>query len=118
MVKTGIDAKLNALAPFGEPRALYVPDTKLVGVVITRIQSSAGYSGYTDDHTQHLDSLQRRWGADLLEPYIPYGTGVSQTLAASAPVYDWAGTQNIGRRGIHTAYRKLTATLKERIDAL
>jgi chromosome partitioning protein len=118
MVRTGIDAKLNALAPFGDPRKLYVPHTKLVGVAVTRIQSSSGYSGYTDDHTQHLDSLQRRWGADLLEPYIPYGTGVSQTLAASAPVYDWANTQNIGGRGIHTAYRKLTETLKARIDAL
>lgn len=118
MVQSGIDAKLKSFAQFGEPRSLFVPDTKLIGVVVTRIQSSGGYSGYTDDHTQHLESLKRRWKKDLLEPYIPLGTGVSQTLAASAPVYDWAGTQNIGRRGIHTAYRKLTERLKERIDAL
>jgi len=118
MVQTGIDAKLKSFAQFGEPRPLFVPDTKLVGVAITRIQSSGGYSGYTDDHTTHLESLKRRWKSDLLEPYIPFGTGVSQTLAASAPVYDWSSTQNIGRRGIHTAYRKLTEKLKERIDAL
>lgn len=118
MVKNGIDAKMNGIASFGDPRALYIPETKLAGVVITRIQSSGGYSGYTDDHTQHLASLQRRWGTDLLEPYIPYGTGVSQTLSVGVPVYDWATTQNIGNRGIHSAYRDLTATVKARIDAL
>jgi len=118
MVRTGIDAKLNAIAGFGDPRPIFVSETKLVGVVITRIQSSGGYSGYTDDHTQHLNSLQRRWGADLLTPYIPYGTGVSQTLSVGVPVYDWASTQNIGNRGIHRAYRELTEALKLRIDAL
>lgn len=118
MVRTGIDDKLNGIASFGDTRAMFVPETKLAGVVITRIQSSGGYSGYTDDHTQHLNSLQRRWGADLLEPYIPYGTGVSQTLSVGVPVYDWASTQNIGNRGIHRAYRDLTAEVKSRIDAL
>jgi chromosome partitioning protein len=118
MVRTGIDAKLNGIATFGDPRAMFVPETKLAGVVITRIQSSGGYSGYTDDHTQHLNSLQRRWGSDLLEPYIPYGTGVSQTLSVGVPVYDWAATQNIGNRGIDSAYRDLTAAVKGRIDGL
>ncbi|OWK28786.1 ParA family protein [Sphingomonas dokdonensis] len=118
MVRTGIDAKMNAIASFGDARSMFVAETKLAGVVVTRIQSSGGFSGYTDDHTQHLNSLQRRWGADLLEPYIPNGTGVSQTLSAGVPVYDWAGTQNIGNRGIHTAYRDLTEAVKARIDAL
>ena len=118
MVKTGIDAKLNAIASFGDPRSMYVPETKLAGVVITRIQSAAGYSGYTDDHTRHLASLQRRWRKNLLEPYIPYGTGVSQALSASVPVYDRGGTQNIGGRGIDQAYRKLTEAVKNRVDSL
>lgn len=118
MVKTGIDGKLNAFASFGEPRPMYVPETKMVGVVITRIQSAGGYSGYTDDHTRHLASLQRRWKKDLLEPYIPYGTGVSQALSASVPVYDRGGTQNIGGRGIDKAYRALTETVKKRVDKL
>lgn len=118
MVRTGIDAKLNAIASFGDARSIFVPETKLAGVVITRIQSSSGYSGYTDDHTQHLNSLRRRWGNDLLRPFIPYGTGVSQTLSAGVPVYDWGTTQNIGNRGIHRAYRDLTQAVKGRIDAL
>lgn len=118
MVRTGIDAKLNGISQFGDPRAMFVPETQLIGVVVTRIQSSAGYSGYTDDHTQHLASLQRRWGENLMEPYVPYGTGVSQALSASVPVYDRATTQNIGGRRIHTAYRELTETVKAKVDAL
>lgn len=118
MVKSGIDAKLSGISQFGDPRSMFVPETKLAGVVVTRIQSSAGFSGYTDDHTQHLASLKRRWGSDLLEPYIPFGTGVSQALSASVPVYDRANTQNVGGRGIHTAYRNLTAAVKSRVDAL
>lgn len=118
MVKTGIDDRLAALAKFGDPRPLFVPETKLVGVVITRIKSAGGASGYTDDHTQHLSSLQRRWKADLLKPYIGEGTGVSQTLSAGVPVYDWPGAQNIGGRGIDKSYKTLTAELKKRIDAL
>ena len=118
MVKTGIDDRLSALSKFGDPRSLFVPKTKLVGVVITRIKSSGGASGYTDDHTLHLTSLQRRWSTNLLQPYIVEGTGVSQTLSAGVPVYDWPSEQNVGGRNIDTKYRQLTAELKKRIDAL
>lgn len=118
MVKTGIDDRLTALSKFGDARSLFVPKTKLVGVAITRIKSAGGASGYTDDHTMHLASLQRRWTTDLLVPYIGEGTGVSQTLSAGVPVYDWPNTQNVGGRGIDKDYRKLTAELKKRIDAL
>ena len=118
MIESGIDARLNALAPFGDARALYVANTRLIGVAITRIKSAAGWSGYTDDHTQHLESLSRRWGQDLIVPYIPDGTGISQTLSAGVPVYDWPNVQNVGGRGIDTKYKELVEALKERIDAL
>ncbi len=118
MVENGIDKRLKALAAMGTPRAMHVPDTALVGLVITRITTHAGHSGYTDDHTQHLNSLQRRWGKKLVEPYIKQGTGVSQALAAGLPVYDMAGTQNVGGQGFHIAYRNLTDELKKRIDVL
>jgi len=119
MVKTGIDARLKALASMGVPRAMHVPDTKLAGVAITRIKTHGpAASGYTDDHTQHLASLRRYWKGDLVTPYIEDGTGVSQALAEGVPVYDRASTQNIGARGIHTMYRELTSELKDRIDAL
>ncbi|OYU72169.1 MAG: chromosome partitioning protein ParA, partial [Alphaproteobacteria bacterium PA3] len=69
MISSGIDARLKALAPFGQPRPMYVPVSELVGLVVTRIQTHGrAQSGYTDDHTRHLGSLRRRWGADLLEP--------------------------------------------------
>ena len=105
MVGDGIDKRLNALAAMGEPRKMHVPDTKLVGLVITRIQTAGGYSGYTDDHTRHLKSLKRHWQDMLVEPYISQGTGVSQALASGVPVYDRGSTQNIGRRGIDIQFK-------------
>lgn len=118
MVRTGIDGRLRALAAMGEPRAMFVPETQLIALAITRIQTSRGYSGYTDDHTQHLRSLERHWGDALARPYIVQGTGLSQALADSVPVYDRSSTQNVGGRGLHRRYRELTNELKRRIDAL
>lgn len=119
MMKSGIDKRLKALSAMGDPRAMHVPDTALIGVAITRIEThGAAYSGYTDDHTQHLGSLERYWKAQLMKPYVEKGTGVSQALAQGVPVYDRASTQNIGNRGIHTMYEELTAEIKQRVDAL
>lgn len=119
MVKSSIDAKLKRLSKIGERRSTFVPDTELVGIAITRIQEHGNaYSGYTDDHTRHLRSLQRTWGDRLVEPFIALGTGVSASLAAGRPVYDYPYDQNIGRRGIDDAYKELTHELKTRIDAL
>ncbi|CAE6767983.1 hypothetical protein R69619_03705 [Paraburkholderia nemoris] len=119
MIQSGIDAKLKALAALGTPRSMHVPDTQLAGVVITRIRSHGpAASGYTDDHTRHLASLQRMFGADLLTPYIYDGTGISQALDDGVPVYDRHYTQNIGNRGLDVMYRDLTDALKTRVDAL
>lgn len=119
MIGSGIDLRLNALAPFGTPRPIHVPNTQLVGVVITKIQTHGpAQSGYTDDHTRHLGSLQRRWRNDLLTPYIEQGTGISQALDDGVPVYDRHYTQNIGGRGLDTMYRQLTSALKTKVDAL
>ena len=96
MMRSGIDARLSALAPMGDDRGAYVPDTELVGLVVTRIQAARG--GYTNDHTQHVTSLQSRWGDALLTPYIPQGTGVSEALTDGLPVYNRHKTQNVGLR--------------------
>ena len=116
MMRSGIDARLQALSSMGDPRLAYVPETKLIGLVITRIQRARG--GYTNDHSQHLRSLQRRWGNALVEPYIVQGTGVSEALAGSLPVYNYHKTQNVGQRRIDRQYMNLTDELKRRIDAL
>ena len=119
MVSSGIDERLTALAALGEDRHSWVQQTALVGLAITRIQTAGNsVSGYTIEHTTHLRSLQRYWREDLVEPYISQGTGVSAALSDRVPVYERAGTQNIGRRGIHQQYRRLTENLKARIDAL
>ena len=119
MIQSGIDKRLVALATLGHPRTMHVEETDLVGLVVTRIQVAGNaYSGYTDDHTQHLRSLQNRWGENLLAPYISQGTGVSSALTDSVPVYDREDTKNIGDRGIHEQYKNLVAQLKSRIDKL
>ena len=120
MMKTGIDARLNRILKFNEgaQSKIHVPNTKLVGLVITRIQTSGGSSGYTNDHTQHLSVLTNRWGKKLVKPYIQQGTGISQALADGVPVYDRSGTQNVGQRGLHYQFESLTKELKRRIDDL
>lgn len=115
MVRDGIDTRLNALAAAatGEPRKMHVPETKLVGLVITRIQTAGSYSGYTNDHTKHLRSLERRWKNMLVKPYIYQGTGVSQALAQGVPVYEHGSTQNIGGRKIDIQFKRLTTELTQ-----
>lgn len=116
MMRSRIDARLKALAPMGDERKMFVPDTELVGLVITRIQAARG--GYTIDHSQHLQSLQARWGELLIQPYVSQGTGVSEALATSLPVYNSHKTQNVGRRNIDVQYIELVGAVKQRIDAL
>ena len=121
MVRTGIDARLKALSLMKEanPRPMHVPDTRLVGVAVTRIQTGPkASSGYTNDHTQHLRSLQEHWKEKLLKPYIGQGTGVSQALSEGVPVYNRSSTQNVGKRGIDQQFQKLTEEIKQRMDKL
>lgn len=119
MVRSGIDKRLKALASLGSGRSMWVAETALVGLAITRIQVAGNaVSGYTNEHTAHLRSMQRQWGDDLVEPYVLQGTGVSAALSDRVPVYTMAGTQNIGFRGIDKQYRILTENLKVRMDSL
>ena len=118
MMRTGIDKRLKAIAELkeGNTRQMHVYDTELAGVVITRIKRAGGYSGYTNDHTQHLKSLSERWGSNLVKPYILDGVGVSEAMSDSIPLYDRSNTQNVGGRRLHTLFQELTAELKRRID--
>ena len=120
MVRTGIDDRLKeyALMKATNLRPMHVPDTKLVGVVVTRIQTAGGFSGYTEDHTRHLRSLQAHWRENLLKPYIRQGTGVSQALSAGMPVYDRGNTPNVKSRRLDQQFEKLTAEIKRRMDEL
>ena len=117
MIRTGIDARISALAQMGgEQRTMHVHDTQLVGLVITRIERASG--GFTIDHREHLRSLQTIWGDALIEPYIHQGTGVSAALSDNLPVYNYPKTQNIGRRDIDIQYVDLINAVTRRIDAL
>ena len=119
MIRSGIDRKLQALAAMGEARATFVSETRLVGLVVTRIQvAGRAESGYTNDHTQHLRAMERLWGDDLVEPYVHQGAGVGEAMTDRVPVYDRRWSQNVGRRGIDRQFRMLTDQLKARIDEL
>ena len=119
MIRSGIDQKLQALAAVGEARSMFVPDTQLIGLVVTRIQVAGNAeSGYTNDHTQHLRSLERLWDDQLVMPYIYQGAGVGEAMTDRVPVYDRRWTQNVGGRGIDGQFKELTDELKARIDQL
>lgn len=120
MVRTRIDGYLKQLASMEEtdPRAIHVPNTRLVGVVVTRIQTHRGLSGYTSEHTQHLRSLRSHWQEMLLQPYIVQGTGVSEALSEGEAVYDRGNTQNVKGRRLDRQFEQLTAEIKRRMDEL
>lgn len=119
MIRSGIDRKLQALAEMGEARSIFVRETELVGLVVTRIQVAGNaYSGYTNDHTQHLRSLERLWGDKLVTPYIYQGAGVGEAMTDRVPVYDRGWTQNVGVRGIDGQFKNLAGELKARMDQL
>lgn len=119
MIQAGIDRKLQALAEMGDARSTFVRDTQLIGLVVTRIQVAGNaYSGYTNDHTQHLNSLRRLWRNRLVEPYIYQGTGVGEAMTERVPVYDRNWSQNVGGRGIDEQFQQLTHNLKDLIDSL
>ena len=113
----GIDHQLKGLAMFGEARAVYVPDTELVGLVVTRIQTHGRTtSGYTNDHTRHLRALERSWGDALIRPFIPQGIGVSGALTLGLPIYNHGQTENDER--IRQCYYEVLDEIKVRIDSL
>jgi len=119
-----IEAKLSTLSQFVSSGGTditpsYVPHIQLVGIVITRIQTSAvAASGYVNDHTEDLHTMQNQWGTDIVRPYIVQGVGIPESLRAGLPVYSRAGRQNIDNRGFIQLFRQLTDNLKERIDRL
>ncbi|MGI9309899.1 MAG: ParA family protein [bacterium] len=118
MMQSGIDARLIKLANSidASHRSIHVQHTRLIGLVVTRIQSAASDSGYTNDHTAHLELLKRRWEENLLPPYIPQSTGLSQSLAFDLPVYDCTSNRNVKRHQFDKLFKKLTSELKQRID--
>lgn len=119
-----IETKLRTLSQFVSNSGTtiippYVPQAQLVGIVITRIQTSGvAVSGYVNDHTEHLHTMETQWGSDMVQPYIPQGVGIAESLRAGLPVYSMAGRQNINNRDFIGLFKDLTDNLKERIDQL
>lgn len=119
-----IEAKLQMLAQFVSNSGTditpsYVPNTQLVAIVITRIQThGAALSGYTNDHTEHLHTMESKWGTDIVRPYIEQGVGISESLRAGLPVYSRGHNYNVYNRNYIDVFRELTDNLKEKIDGL
>jgi chromosome partitioning protein len=96
----------------------YIQKTQLVGIVISMIRKSGpAYSGWINEHTEIINEINTRWGADVVEPYIEHGTGVSQSIQQGLPVYS-VTNPNVTNRGFIDMFRELTNNLKVEIDAL
>lgn len=97
----------------------YVPETKLAAIVVFKIKTSGpSHTGYTLDHSRHLDSIRNRYPNDVIEPYIVDGVGVPECMARGFPVYDYPNTQNVRSRGFVDRFKKITTQIKQRVDAL
>ena len=119
LISNGIDGRLKDLSQTGSARPIYVSDTRLVGIVISSIKTHGpAYSGYTNDHTLHLQILERQLGNELVKPYIEEGVGVSESLGRGFPVFDCLSNRNVADRGFYSMYSKLVHNLKARIDTL
>lgn len=107
LISNGIDGRLKKLSESGSFRPTYVDDTRLAGIAISSIKTHGpAYSGYTNDHTQHLATLERDLGSLLVKPYIEEGVGVSESLARGLPVFDCTDNRNVEDRGffeMHTS---------------
>ena len=119
LISSGIDGRLKNLSQSGSHRPIYVDDTRLAGIVISSIKTHGpAYSGYINDHTQHLGALERQLGSLLVKPYIEEGVGVSESLARGLPVFDCLDNRNVEDRGFFSLYYELVHNLKARIDVL
>lgn len=97
----------------------FVRHRKLVGIVVFRIKPAGSYSGWTNDATQHLRSIQRIYhSGEIIEPLIKEGVGVSESNTARLPVYEFPRRQNIGGQGFPKVFTDVSKELKRKIDAL
>jgi len=124
-VFTKIDQKFAGLSQYlkanGEklPES-YVPTTKSIGIVISRIihRGAASYSGFTSDHTRHLKTLQSRYPKNVIKPFIYQGVGVPECLSKGYPVYDYPEQQNVKTGDFISIFQQIVRELKNRIDSI
>ena len=119
LISYGIDGRLKDLSRSGPAKPIYVSDTRLIGIVISSIKTHGRTnSGYTNDHTRHLQILEGQFGSELVTPYIEEGVGVSESLGRGLPVFDCLSNRNVADRGFYSMYSGLVHNLKAGIDAL
>ena len=120
-----IDQKFAGLAQYLKAKgdkisSSYVPNTELLGIVISRIiyKGRASYSGYTLDHTRHLRAIQDLYPDHIIETFILQGVGVPECLAKGYPVYDYPDEQNVQTGNFINSFRQITNDLKTKMDSL
>jgi chromosome partitioning protein len=88
LVEHKVDAKLaylktNARVPPTEVPTNYVERTALAGIVIFLVKHSGrAASGYTNIHTEQIESLNRQWGSDMIKTVGKNYTGVPEAVNA------------------------------------
>lgn len=118
-----IESKFNSLSLYLRSThklivGTFVPKRKFAGIVVSRVRTTGGYSGYANDPTQHLASLERIYNhGEIMKPILEEGVGVSESNTKRLPVGEFENTQNIGKRGFPEMFKQLTIEFKRRIDS-
>lgn len=96
-----VDREISSLAAFLATKKMeipksYVPETKFGGVIISKIKTAGNsYSGYQNDHTQHLKLIKNDWDKHIIKPYIDEGAGVTEAMSLGYPVYSLPENKNV-----------------------
>lgn len=119
-----IEKKFSELSTFrgstGRPIVTtFVPHRVFLGIVTSRAKRAGGSSGYTNDATSNMASLRSRYQAtDFIKPIIKEGVGVSESMTAGLPVYDYRDTQNIGSQRFPQTFTEISKEIIARLNAI
>lgn len=108
-----VDKEISGLAAFLAAKRMeipksYVPETKLGGIIISKIKTANNsYSGYLNDHTQHLKLIENEWDDNIIEPYIDEGAGVTEAMSRGYPVYSLPDNKNIQNKNYIEVFKQL-----------
>ncbi|KOP65503.1 hypothetical protein AMS62_09755 [Bacillus sp. FJAT-18019] len=116
-----VDKEISSLANFLLAKNMeipksYVPSTKLGGIIISKIKTAGNsYSGYQNDHTQHLKLITNDWNDYIIKPYIDEGAGVTEAMSLGYPVYSLSDNKNVQNMNYTGVFEQLVENTLRRL---
>ncbi len=118
-MRTRIDRRLQQYADStGDTNPVFVRNTKLAGVVVTRTRAAASTAESTRDQSEQVRALERRWKTKIVDSYLLDGLGVFDALLQGFSAFGRGLAPKVGRRSLDSILGELTVTLMRRIDAV